>query len=189
MPASWFTLGLIMVQQFQGSYACTEAGDSQPGREAAGSIVSTMGGKMVLSSPLHVQHRVNASQTLGPMRIDDVGKWRVRGGLRGNPGQEEGSWGTGFSTILSLPLAAFVNMGYSRTSLGHVFSHLQDGEDNKNHLSEIRFPRWQTLRFACSMGMALRNEVHEGGRTGQWEKVNCDEFSTAASADPMGLSW
>lgn len=38
------------------------------------------------------------------------------------------------------------------------------------------------------MGMALRNEVHEGGRTGQWEKVNCDEFSTAASADPMGLS-
>lgn len=75
-----------MVQQFQGSYACTEAGDSQLGREAAGSIVSTTGSKM-----LHVQHRVNASQTLGPMRIDDVGKWRVRGGLRGNPGQEEGS--------------------------------------------------------------------------------------------------
>lgn len=116
-------------------------GTASRGAKLQATTVSTMGGQVVLSSPLHVQHRVSASQILGPMRIEDVGKWRDRGGLQGNPEQEEGSQGTGLSAILSLTLASFANMSYSRTSLGHVFSHLQDGEDNKNHLSEIRFPR------------------------------------------------
>lgn len=59
--------------------------------------------------------------------------------------------------------------------------------ETKNAAGRDESPRRRTLRFMFR-GDSPQEQEQEGGRTGQWEKVKCDEVSTADSGDPAGIS-